>query len=48
MGVSTVAQQKCHCFSDLVIVSLRSVLVTIQCVLVPIGFDCVTAPIQFV
>ena len=32
----------------LVTVSPRSVLVTIQCVLVPIGFDCGTAPIQFV
>ena len=33
---------------DSVMVSLQCVLVTILCVLVPIEFDCVTAPIQFV
>ena len=33
---------------DLVTVSPHSVLVTIQCVLVPIRFDCGTAAIQFV
>ena len=32
---------------DLVTVSLLSALVTGRFVLVPLGFDCVTAPIQF-
>ena len=33
---------------DLVTVSLRSVLVTIQCVFVPTGLYYITAPLQFI
>ena len=33
---------------NFVMVSLWSVLVTLQCVLVPVGSDLVTAPTQFI